>query len=43
MLSEDELRCVIEQQRGFLECMVDPVERKVMVAFIDGLECALNE
>ena len=43
MLSEDEVRMLIEKEKGFLVDTVDPVERKCLEAFIDGLECVLNE
>jgi len=43
MLNENEIRCIIQSERNRLCCLVDPVERKVCMGFIAGLECALND
>ena len=43
LLSEEEIRVLINRERDFMEDIVDPVDRKCTGAFIAGLECALNE
>jgi len=43
MLSEFEIRNIVEKEREFMESIVDPIERKVAGAFIAGLECVLND
>jgi hypothetical protein len=43
LLSEDEVKNIIEREKIFLEAIVDPVERKYCGAFIAGLELVLNE
>ena len=43
MLSEFEIRNIVEKERMYMEQIVDPAERKVAGAFIAGLECVLND
>jgi hypothetical protein len=43
VLSEPEIKAVIQLEKEQLEAVIDPVERKCVGAFIAGLECALNE
>lgn len=43
VLSESEIKAVIQLEKEQLESVVDSVQRKCVGAFIAGLECALNE
>jgi len=43
LLSEFEIKNIIEIQKEQLEQIYDPNERKLVGAFIAGLECVLNE
>ena len=43
MLTEEEIRKIIDKQKEFRKAINDPIARKCTQAFIDGLECALND
>ena len=43
LLTEFEIRNIIELERKHLESVVDPQEKKCLGAFIAGLECVINE
>ena len=43
MLCEEEVKYIIEREKMFLECMVDPDDIRCQRAFIAGLELVLND
>ena len=43
MLSEEEVKNLIDRQYNFLKDIVDEHDKQRMKDFINGLECVLNE
>lgn len=43
ILTEQEVKNIVINEREHLEQILDPIERKCVGAFIAGLECVLNE